>query len=66
MAKASYTNTSTGARGGYLSGVLVMVEPGQTAELDDAPEEWFEKAGAKATKAVKEEAAADAKDETKS
>lgn len=66
MAKGSYTNTSTGPRGGYLGGVLVMVEAGQTADLDDAPEEWFEKANAKATKAAKEDAAEEAKDETKS
>jgi hypothetical protein len=68
MAKAKYVNTSTGPKGGYLIHVgkdadgkrtevheLVMVEPGAEAELDDAPEEWFAKAGTKDAK----EAAAD-------
>lgn len=50
MAKAEYTNISNGPRGGYLDGNLVMVEAGANAELDDAPEEWFAKAGTKAAK----------------
>lgn len=36
-----FTNTSPGARGAYLKGALVMAEPGETIEADDAPEEWF-------------------------
>jgi len=50
MAKATYTNTSNGPRGGYLDGNLVMVEAGEEAELDDAPEEWFAKSSTKAAK----------------
>lgn len=40
-----YTNISNGPRGGYLDGKLVMVEAGEGAELDDAPKEWFKRAG---------------------
>ena len=60
---AKYVNTDVGPRGGYVvskvdgkeSRKLVMVEPGAEAELDDAPEEYFAKAGTKQAK----EAAAD-------
>lgn len=45
---AQFKNISTGARGAYLKGELVMAEPGETIEADDAPEEWFAKAGSKA------------------
>jgi hypothetical protein len=45
-----YTNISNGPRGGYLDGKLVMVEVGEDAELDDAPEEWFAKPNSKAAK----------------
>lgn len=50
MAKAKYTNISDGPRGGYVDGQLVMVEAGQEAELDDAPEEWFARATTRAAK----------------
>lgn len=46
---AKYTNISNGPRGGYLDGALVMVEAGQQAELDDAPEEWFEEGDGEAS-----------------
>jgi len=39
------TNISTGARGAYLNGVLVMAEPGETIEADDFIEEWFKVEG---------------------
>ncbi|MEY4838686.1 MAG: hypothetical protein RLZZ475_2545 [Pseudomonadota bacterium] len=35
-------NISTGDRGAYADGVLVMVPVGQTIEADDFCEEWFE------------------------
>ncbi|UAB76965.1 hypothetical protein INR77_08900 [Erythrobacter sp. SCSIO 43205] len=35
-------NTSTGPRGAYLKGKLVMAEAGQTIEADDFCEDWFE------------------------
>ena len=35
-------NISTGARGAYSNGVLVMAEVGQVIEADDFCEEWFE------------------------
>lgn len=38
---AKVTNISTGARGAYLAGQLVMAEPGQTIDADDYVEEWF-------------------------
>ncbi len=47
---ARYVNISDGPRGGYLKGNLVIVEAGEEAELDDAPEDWFTKAGGKAAK----------------
>lgn len=53
---AKFINTTTGSKGGYLKGSLVMVEPGEEAELDDAPEEWFAKAGSKDAKDAKEAA----------
>ena len=34
-------NISTGARGAYSNGVLVMAEVGQVIEADDFCEEWF-------------------------
>jgi hypothetical protein len=52
---AKFTNISNGPRGGYLGGQLVMVEAGADAELDDAPEEWFAKAGSKAAKEAGED-----------
>ncbi|MAK86014.1 MAG: hypothetical protein CMK96_03485 [Pseudomonas sp.] len=45
-----FTNVSNGPRGGYLKGKLIEVEPGAEAELDDAPDEWFAKAGSKDAK----------------
>lgn len=45
-----FTNISDGPRGGYLKGQLVEVAPGDEAELDDAPEEWFAKSGSKDAK----------------
>lgn len=44
---ASVTNISTGPRGAYLKGVLVMAEAGETIEADDFAEEWFAEAKAK-------------------
>lgn len=50
-----FTNISTGDRGLYTAGGLVMVEAGQTSEdvepaKNEQPNaEWFEKAGAKKT-----------------
>lgn len=38
---AKVTNISTGPRGAYLGGVLVMAEVGETIEADDFAEEWF-------------------------
>lgn len=61
MAKATYTNIAPGPRGGYLDGELIEVAPGQSAELDDAPEEWFAKANTKDAKAAAEPAKADSK-----
>lgn len=40
---AKVTNISTGPRGAYAKGVLVMAEPGQTIEADDYADEWFRK-----------------------
>lgn len=51
---AKFVNITSGPKGGYFKGSLVMVEPGQEAELDDAPEEWFAKAGTKAAEAKPE------------
>jgi hypothetical protein len=56
---AKVTNISTGPRGAYAKGVLVMAEPGQTIEADDYADEWFQpakEAAAAAKKAEKEEA----------
>lgn len=47
---AKYTNISNGPRGAYNKGVLVMAEPGESIEADDAPEEWFAKSDSKAAK----------------
>ena len=48
---AKVTNISGGPRGGYTKdGKLVMVEAGEEADLDDAPEEWFAKSSTKAAK----------------
>jgi hypothetical protein len=35
------TNISTGPRGAYLKGVLVMAERGETIDADDYAPEWF-------------------------
>lgn len=43
------TNISTGPRGAYLKGALVMAERGETIEADDYLEEWFEPTGAVAS-----------------
>jgi hypothetical protein len=48
--KVKVTNISTGPRGAYLDGTLVMAEVGETIEADDFAEEWFAKAGTKAAK----------------
>lgn len=53
MAKAKVTNISTGPRGAYLGGALVMAQPGETIEVDDFAEEWFAKAPAKDAKETK-------------
>ena len=42
---AKVKNISTGPRGAYLGGVLVMAEPGQTIDADDFAEEWFKADG---------------------
>lgn len=34
-------NISTGPRGAYLDGVLVMAEVNEVVEADDFAEEWF-------------------------
>lgn len=34
-------NISTGARGAYAKGVLVMAEPDEVIEADDFAGEWF-------------------------
>ncbi|WP_257541037.1 hypothetical protein [Sphingobium sp. CFD-1] len=52
MAKAKITNISTGPRGAYLGGVLVMAEVGETIEADDFSDEWFAKAGTADTKSA--------------
>lgn len=38
-------NKSTGARGAYANGALIMAEPGETIEADDFHPEWFEEVG---------------------
>ncbi len=35
-------NISTGDRGAYFDGVLIMAAPGEVIEADDFAEEWFE------------------------
>jgi len=52
---AKFINISTGPRGAYLKGVLVMADPGEEIEADDAPEEWFAKPTTKAAKAAVED-----------
>lgn len=61
MAKGKYINTTKGPRGGYLDGKLVMVPAGGEAELDDASDAWFAKAGSKDAKAAKADEADDKK-----
>lgn len=41
------TNISTGPRGAYLDGKLVMAEVGETIDADDFAPEWFEEVGDK-------------------
>ena len=48
---AKVKNISTGPRGAYLGGVLVMAEAGQVIEADDFADEWFAKATAAEAKA---------------
>ena len=38
---AAVKNISTGARGAYAKGVLVMADPGEVIEADDFAGEWF-------------------------
>lgn len=55
---ASVKNVSTGARGAYLDGALVMAEPGEVIEADDFVAEWFaEEKPVKAAPALKAEEA---------
>ena len=42
---AKVKNISTGPRGAYLGGVLVMAEAGQVIEADDFADEWFKADG---------------------
>ncbi|MGJ0508924.1 MAG: hypothetical protein ACR652_17710 [Methylocystis sp.] len=42
---AKVTNISTGPRGAYLDGQLVMAEKGETIEADDYSRDWFKSAG---------------------
>ena len=44
---AAVKNISTGARGAYAKGVLVMAEPGEVIEADDFAGEWFAEEGPK-------------------
>lgn len=39
---AQVKNISTGPRGAYLGGALVMAEVGEAIEADDFADEWFE------------------------
>ena len=39
---AQVKNISTGPRGAYLGGALVMAEVGEVIEADDFADEWFE------------------------
>ena len=48
---AAVKNVSSGPRGAYNKGNLVMAEPGVTIEADDYSEEWFEAEGKGAAKA---------------
>lgn len=62
---AAVKNTSTGARGAYAKGVLVMAEPGEVIEADDFSDEWFEAVKAKPAAEVKAELKSEAKTEAK-
>lgn len=42
---AKVKNISSGPRGAYLGGVLVMAEAGQVIDADDFAEEWFKPEG---------------------
>lgn len=53
-------NISTGARGAYAEGALVMAEAGDIIEADDFADEWFE-----IVKAAKPEVKAESKAEAK-
>jgi hypothetical protein len=56
---AAVKNITTGARGAYAKGVLVMAEPGEVIEADDFAGEWFaEEKPVKAEPAPKPEAKA--------
>lgn len=39
---AAVRNISTGDRGAYLNGILIMARPGEVIEADDFCDEWFE------------------------
>lgn len=60
---AAVKNISTGARGAYLDGALVMAEAGEVIEADDFAPEWF--AEEKPAKPEKEKAVAKAATEAK-
>lgn len=51
---AQVKNITTGARGAYLKGELVMAEAGETVEADDFVAEWFEPVKGAAAKAKPE------------
>lgn len=58
-----FTNISGGPRGLHTKDGLLMVERGETVDVDladgeDAAEEWFAKAGSKAAKEAEEAAEA--------
>jgi hypothetical protein len=60
---AKFTNISGGARGLHTKDGLLMVERGETVDVDladneEANEEWFAKAGSKAAKEAEEAAEA--------
>lgn len=48
---AAVKNVTTGARGAYADGVLVMAEAGEVIEADDFADEWFEEVKAEKPKA---------------
>ena len=39
---ATVKNVTSGPKGAYFEGSLVMVDPGQEAKADDYSPEWFE------------------------